>query len=87
MEMRRQTLVLSMKKVKKREITQHELELRHLRLSQVLELVAVGERTWLRWVSAGMAPRPVRLGERAVGWRLSSIKKFLDSRPTVGSAK
>lgn len=61
-------------------------ELRHLRLSGVLEIVAVGERTWLRWVKAGAAPAPVRLGERAVAWRLSDIRAWLESRPVAGGA-
>lgn len=79
------SLDTSMKKVNEQNVERPEL--RHLRLSRVLEIVSVGERTWLRWVKAGKAPAPVRLGERAVAWRLSEIREWLDSRPVVGGAE
>ena len=60
--------------------------IKHLRIDQVIAAVGVGERTWLRWVKAGAAPAPVRLGERAVAWRLADIQKWLESRPVAGGA-
>lgn len=56
------------------------IDLKHLRVGEVLELVGVAERTWLRWVKEGAAPKPVRLGERAVAWRLSDLREWLESR-------
>lgn len=62
------------------------MALTHLRVDQVIQLVPVGERTWLRWVKSGRAPAPVQLGERAVAWRLLDIQAWLESRPVVGGA-
>lgn len=79
-----------MKKVKEQSVdvgTVPTVELRHLRLTQVIEIVSVSGRTWLRWVEAGNAPAPVRLGARAVAWRFVDLQKFLASRHLVGSAK
>lgn len=62
-------------------------QLRHVRLNNVVELVDVGERTWLRWVADGKAPRPVQLGENSVAWRMSDLRVWLESRPLTGSAE
>ena len=51
-----------------------------IRKAQVLELVGM-KSTWLHErVKAGEFPRPVRLGERAVGWRQSDVEAWLESR-------
>ncbi len=34
-------------------------------------------------MDAGEFPRPVRIGRRAVAWRLADIKAWLASRPTA----
>jgi prophage regulatory protein len=53
---------------------------RIIRKAQVLECVGM-KATWLHeQVKAGKFPRPVRLGERAVGWRQSDVEAWLESR-------
>jgi len=55
---------------------------RLLRLRQVLELVPVGRSTWLNGVRSGRFPKPVKQnipGAAAVFWRLSDIKKLIES--------
>ena len=39
-------------------------------------MVGVSPRSWWRFVSAGKAPRPVRLGA-CVRWRLSDLRKWI----------
>lgn len=39
--------------------------------------------TWWRDEKNGKAPRRVRIGDNAVGWRLSDITAWLESRLTV----
>jgi len=50
-----------------------------LRLSQVLSLVGISRATWYRGVAAGIYPKPVRIGLRAVGWRVSEISVLVQT--------
>lgn len=49
-----------------------------LRLRQVLQLIPVCETVWYDGVQAGRYPRPVKLGRRAVGWRVEDIRALID---------
>lgn len=37
-------------------------------------------------VRRGEFPAPIKLGRRAIAWRIEDLEKFLASRPTVGTA-
>jgi prophage regulatory protein len=52
-----------------------------LRLPKVLALTGCAESTWHRYVKLGLAPRGRRLGPNTVGWLLSDIQAWLQSRP------
>ena len=52
-----------------------------LRTREVLELVPVGRSTLWRLVQRSEFPRPIRIGPRAVGWRVSDIEEWLESWP------
>lgn len=46
-----------------------------LREKQVLSTVApVHRTTWWRWIKAGIAPGPVKIGPHAVAWRRSDLE-------------
>ena len=47
------------------------------------ELTGVSEATWRRYEKAGTAPRRRQIGPNAVGWRLSEITRWQQSRPQV----
>ena len=47
-----------------------------IRISEVCLLVGVCRSTVYRWVSEGSFPQPVRIGERAVRWRIDDIKAW-----------
>ena len=52
-----------------------------LRTRDVLKLVPVGRSTLWRMVKNSEFPRPIRIGPRAVGWRVYDIEKWIESRP------
>ncbi len=51
---------------------------RILRIREVCKTVGLGRSSVYDRVRRGEFPRPVRLGERAVGWRSADIERWLD---------
>ncbi len=49
-----------------------------LRLPQVLSLMGVSQSCWYAGMRRGDYPSPVRIGRRAVAWRLADLKPLLD---------
>ncbi len=54
-----------------------------LRLPTVLTAVGKSRSQLYRDIEAGKFPAPIKLGERAVGWRQSTIEQWLDSRSST----
>ena len=50
---------------------------RILRLREVCEFTGLGRSTIYKKLSEGFFPAPLRLGPRAVGWRLADIDAWL----------
>jgi len=50
-----------------------------LREREVLELVPISRSTWLRMVERGEAPKPLKLGARAVVYRAADVQAFIAS--------
>lgn len=48
-----------------------------LRLWAILALLQISRSTFYWWISQGRAPKPVRIGMRAVGWRVGDIRPLL----------
>ena len=48
-----------------------------LRLREVCEFTGLGRSTIYKKLSEGFFPAPLRLGPRAVGWRLADIDAWL----------
>jgi prophage regulatory protein len=40
-------------------------------------LIPVGRTTWLNGVKSGIYPKPVKLGERSVAWKVEDINLLL----------
>lgn len=55
------------------------VDVRLLRLKQVLEIFPVARSTWLDWVAQGVAPSPVKLG-RCTCWVYSELTDFIENR-------
>jgi prophage regulatory protein len=58
-----------------------------VRLRDFLQMTGLGRATAYRMMALGLLDRPLRISQRAVGWRLSTIQAFLDSRPSAGGEK
>ncbi|AVP57105.1 helix-turn-helix transcriptional regulator [Pulveribacter suum] len=50
-----------------------------LRLPQVLARFPVSRSGWYQGVKAGKYPQPVRIGERAVAWKASDIRRLVQA--------
>lgn len=44
----------------------------------------VARSTWWRWLSEGRIPKPVRIGPRAVRWRMDDLLAWEDSNAASG---
>lgn len=53
---------------------------RAIRIDEVCKLTGLGRTTIWRAVKEGRFPKPIKLGERAVGWLESDIVAWLESR-------
>ncbi|RDS80845.1 AlpA family phage regulatory protein [Dyella monticola] len=42
-------------------------------------LLPIGRSTWWEWVSAGTAPKPVKLSPRVTVWRTAEVLAFAES--------
>ena len=42
-------------------------------------LIPIGRTTWLNGVKSGKYPKPVKLGERSIAWRVEDIRNLLES--------
>lgn len=67
-----------------REITGNAGVTVFVRLSRVQELSGLGRSTIYRLMALQLFPRAVRLGPRAVGWRLGDIAAWGAARPALG---
>ena len=59
------------------------MEARILRLTEVSLLIRLSKASIYRMINSGVFPRPIKLGERAVGWRRKDIDEWLDSRESA----
>jgi prophage regulatory protein len=50
-----------------------------IRLGDVCELVGVCRSTVYRWMSEGTFPEPVRIGEKAVRWRIDDVERWREA--------
>lgn len=53
-----------------------------LRINETARFVSLGKSTVWRLLAQNKFPRPIKLTDKAVGWRMSSLQAWLDSRPT-----
>ena len=52
-----------------------------VRMRQLVTLVGLSRSTIYVLVSKGNFPVPIRLGDKAVGWRVNEIEEWIISRP------
>ena len=51
-----------------------------MRLNAVKECCGLSRSSIYKYIQDGKFPKPIRLGERAVGWLESEIENFLSQR-------
>lgn len=61
-------------------ITSEANSIRALRIKQVCDITGLGRTTIWRAAKEGKFPKPIKLGERAVGWVYSDVCDWLESR-------
>ena len=49
--------------------------------SEVQRLTGLSRSTIYAWMRQGRFPKPVRVGRRAVRWRLEEVLEFIATRP------
>ena len=59
------------------------MENRLLRRREVEKLTGLSRSTIYRMLKTGQFPQPVRIGRKAVRWRLRDIIAWMDSRPSM----
>jgi prophage regulatory protein len=50
------------------------------REAQRYELTGVPTSTWYDLQNAGLAPKPIHLGPRSVGWLISELDEWIEQR-------
>jgi len=58
-----------------------------IRQKQLSGLLGINRATCWRWIKSGVLPRPIRLSERVVGWRLKDVQDFLEARARAANAE
>lgn len=57
------------------------------RLPAVIDIVGLGRSSIYMAIKAGTFPAPVRIGAKAVAWKDSDIKKWIESRELAIEAR
>ncbi|MGO4390222.1 helix-turn-helix transcriptional regulator [Variovorax sp. M-6] len=60
---------------------------RLVRLPEVKHLTGLGRSSIYSYLQAGAFPQAVRVGERAVAWRLSDLERWMAGRPSTAQAE
>jgi len=50
-----------------------------MRLPEVLRVIPVSKTSWWEGVRSGRYPQSIKLGPRTTAWRVSDIRKLIDS--------
>ena len=56
-----------------------------LRRKDVEAIVGLSRSTIYHLISEGLFPAPIKLGKRAVGWKVSDVEIWLSNREIAGS--
>lgn len=55
-----------------------------IRRNDLLQLIGLSRSSLYAMTKSGRFPKPIRLGQRAVGWREADVQAWLASRPAAG---
>ena len=60
---------------------EHKPHVYVVRMRQLVTLVGLSRSTIYVLVSKGRFPVPIRLGDKAVGWRIDELEQWVNARP------
>jgi prophage regulatory protein len=60
---------------------------RVIREAERREITGVPPSSWYPLMDKGLAPRPISIGERSVGWMLSELVEWVEARKAARDAK
>ncbi|NVH69329.1 AlpA family transcriptional regulator [Burkholderia pseudomallei] len=63
------------------------MENRILRVEQVLTMVPLKKSTIYKHMQAGIFPRPIKIGPKAVGWLYADIQQWINDRVAASRAQ
>jgi len=66
---------------------EHNIPARIIRLPEVIGATQLSRSTIYRLLGSGAFPRPMKLSERAIGWRRDELDAWLTSRERARSAR
>jgi prophage regulatory protein len=52
-------------------------------MKAAIKMLGTSRASLYRWIHAGTFPAPVKIGERAIAFKLSELEKWIESRPRV----
>jgi prophage regulatory protein len=58
---------------------------RLIRMKELKEILGLGTSTIYRMISDNKFPKPIKLTERTVAWRMSTINEWIESREKVNN--
>jgi prophage regulatory protein len=53
---------------------------RLVRLKEFIRVTGLGRSTVYKLISEGLLERPIRISARIIGWRVSTVRAFIESR-------
>jgi prophage regulatory protein len=53
-----------------------------VRMRQLIPMVGLSRSSIYRFISLKQFPAPIRLGDKAVGWRVDEIEDWINARPS-----
>lgn len=57
-----------------------------LRMQDIIDYLKVSKATINRWRNDGSFPEPIQLGANSIGWKRSTIEKWLEARYNVATS-
>jgi len=53
---------------------------RVIRVKELLKVLGIHRQTLYLWMKSGNFPRPIKLAPKCIGWRESTVEKWLQDR-------
>ena len=58
-----------------------------MRPAETINTLSISKSTLWRWIGEGNFPRPIKLGNKAVGWDQETIQEWINDKAERGDKK